>query len=313
MIYLFLVIIAVVILVLVIVMAAVGLYFVNFSLKRHKLDYDFPVSTDPSVIENAKQIRLHKEDWLAKTKADTWSLTTKDNLKLVADFYPVQDSHKYAITVHGYTSCKEDMFQFASYFHDWGFNTLVPDNRAHGQSQGKWIGMGWLDSNDCSGWIDKIVKHDSDAQIFLFGISMGGATVMMTSGLNLPDNVKCIVEDCGYSSVWDQFVFNLKDMFHLPSFPVMNISNITARIICRYNFKEASSLKRLKNAKVPMLFIHGTADTFVPYAMLDKNIKAYGGPYKEVLRVKGATHGQSVSQNLKLYLSTVQTFLNRWF
>ena len=71
--------------------------------------------------------------------------------------------------------------------------------------------------------------------------------------------------------------------------------------------------KNVKKCQIPLLFIHGTADSFVPYAMLDKNIEAYGGPYKEVLRVKGATHGQSVSQDLKLYLSTVQTFLNRWF
>lgn len=296
----------------ILISAAIGLYFVNYALKKQDPSFEFPIPTDPKTLENMEKIRLHKEAWENNRTPQEWTQVSKDNLKLVANFYPNKDSHKYAIVVHGYTSCKEDMLQYGSYFYDWGFNVLAPDNRAHGKSEGKWIGMGWLDSQDHLGWINKIVEYDKDAQITMLGVSMGGATVMMTSGLELPPNVKCLIEDCGYSSVWDQFVFNLKQMFHLPPFPVLNISDLTAKLICHYGLKEASSVERLKKAKVPMLFIHGTADDFVPYCLLDKNTEAYKGPYKEVLRVENATHGEALRVDLDTYLKTVENFESKY-
>lgn len=304
--------ILIIVLAIIVISAAIGLFFVNYALKRQTFRFEFPPATDSVMLKNIDIIKDHKDKWLEKQNPERWTRTTEDGLKLVANYYPNGESHKYAVVIHGYTSCKEDMLTYGSYFYDWGFNVLTPDNRAHGESEGKWMGMGWPDSKDILNWVKEIVKRDPDSQITMLGVSMGGATVMMTSGLDLPENVKCLVEDCGYSSVWDQFSFNLKNMFHLPPFPVLHISDLTAKLICKYGLKEASSLSRLKNAKVPMLFIHGTSDTFVPYCLLDKNVQAYAGPYKEVLRLEGAEHGEAIRKDLNLYLKTVENFVGKF-
>ncbi|MEC2597045.1 alpha/beta hydrolase, partial [Bacillus cereus] len=92
------------------------------------------------------------------------------------------------------------------------------------------VGMGWHDRKDVLIWIQQILKKDPNAEIALFGVSMGGATVMMTSGEDLPSNVKVIIEDCGYSTVIDEFTYQLKDLFHLPKFPVMNAANTVTKL-----------------------------------------------------------------------------------
>lgn len=296
---------------LLIVAALIGRFFVNYALTFHTLDLNFTFEENSDAYKNSQINKEHTDQWLNSAKPERWNQTSFDGLNLIADFYPA-DSHKYVILVHGYTSGKEAMLVFGSYFKDWGYNVLAPDNRAHGESEGKWIGMGWLDSKDHLGWINKIVEKDPEAQITMLGVSMGGATVMMTSGLELPDNVKCLIEDCGYSCVWEEFCGQLKETFHLPPFPVLHISNIASKIIAGYSLKEASSLSRLKKAKLPMLFIHGQEDVFVPYSMLDENIAAYNGPEKVVLRMPEAIHGASLTFNTKLYLETVKTFVDKY-
>lgn len=249
--------------------------------------------------------------WLADAPMEKWDITTNDGLKLIGNFYP-EDSHKYVILIHGYTSNKNDMFVFCPAFAEWGYNILIPDNRAHGESEGKYIGMGWLDADDYLIWLDKIIKYDPQAQITILGVSMGGATVMMLSGLDLPSNVKCLIEDCGYTSVWDEFALKLKEWFRLPTFPFLNFASFASKQMTGYSFKEASSVERIKNAELPMLFIHGTEDSFVNYFMLDDNIEAYGGPEYDVLRVEGAGHGVSILYEPTLYLDKVKEFTDRY-
>ena len=304
--------------------SCVGTYFVNFALKRQTFDPqkmkfdDFSKSEDQmteselAVKRNGDAIEQLTLAWLENQTSERWTLTSSDGLQLVADYYPYENSHRYAILVHGYTGNKHQMLDYGKFFHDWGFNVLTPDNRAHGESQGQWIGMGWLDSYDQLKWINRIVEMDPDAQITMLGVSMGGATVMMTSGLDLPSNVKCLIEDCGYSSVWDEFANELKVIFHLNTWPLLNIADGAAKRTVGYGLKEASSMNRLENAKVPMLFIHGTADDFVSYSMLDENIASYGGPAGEVLRVEGAGHARSLATDYNLYTQTVRNFVFKY-
>ena len=223
------------------------------------------------------------------------------------------DSHDYAVCLHGYTNQPIGMARYVKRFFDRGMNVLAPAARAHERSGGTYIGMGWPERLDVVKWIGTIVKQDPQARIVAFGVSMGGATAMNVAGEQLPDNVKCIIEDCGYTSVWDEFALQLKDVFGLPSFPLLDVADLVCNLRAGYDFHTASSVEQLKKATLPMLFIHGDADTFVPYSMLDQNYEACGSKVKQKLTVHGAAHAQSAQVDPELYWSTVENFLKANF
>lgn len=148
---------------------------------------------------------------------------SEDGLELVGYYIPANTiTTKTVILAHGYSSKGKDMGGFAAFYYDkLGYNVLMPDDRGHGASKGDYIGFGWPDRKDYLLWIRKIVdKVGEEGQIALHGISMGGATVMMISGEALPEQVKVIIEDCGYTSVYDQLAYQLERMYKLPTFPI---------------------------------------------------------------------------------------------
>ena len=251
-----------------------------------------------------------KRAWFAENSQDRW-LTSHDGLALHALYLPrPEPSHKYAVICHGYGSIPQDMGGFASRFYDMGYNILTPAARCHELSQGRYASMGWLERKDIVDWADALVEQDPDAEIVLFGVSMGGATVMMTAGeAGLSPNVRCIIEDCGYTSVWDEFAGELQTMFGLPTFPVLDAASLVSQVRAGFGFKEASSVEQLKKTAVPMLFIHGEEDTFVPYWMLDVVYEACASPEKERLSIPGAGHGEAMRTDPELYWATVEGFL----
>lgn len=221
--------------------------------------------------------------------------------------------HDYAICLHGYTNVPAGMARYAKRFHDRGMTVLTPAARAHERSGGEYIGMGWPERRDVVKWARAIASRDPKARILIFGVSMGGATAMDVAGEKLPSQVKCIIEDCGYTSVWDEFALQLKDVFGLPSFPLLDAANIACNIRAGYDFHTASSVNQLKKATLPMLFIHGDKDTFVPYSMLDQNYDACASTVKQKLTVHGATHAKSAQTDPELYWNTVEAFLKAHF
>ena len=249
-------------------------------------------------------------DWF-EFEGQTVTYQRPDGTVLRASYFP-QEGHKYAILFHGYTGAAWQMAPYGKVYYDMGWSVLTPDALAHGDSGGKYIGMGWLERPDVIGWVNSIISEDAEAEIVLHGVSMGGATVMMAAGEDLPDNVKCIVEDCGYSSVWDEFRLQLKNVFGLPSFPLLNAASLVCQVRAGYSFKEASSVKQLEKASVPMLFIHGDADTFVPFSMLDVVYEACASAEKEKLVVHDAAHGAAADTDPELYWDTVITFVGKY-
>lgn len=247
--------------------------------------------------------------WLEAKLFEELHITAADNTPLFGRILCADSfSHKWAVICHGFTGSGLKMGSCSHHFHTAGYNILLPDLRGCGNSGGKYYGMGWLDSQDMLLWIKQVLARDPDAKIVLTGGSMGGATVMMTTGLDLPANVVAAVEDCGYTTVWDEFTHQLKKVFGLPQFPFLHIANIMAKRRAGYSFKEASSIDRVKCSHTPTLFIHGTADEFVPFSMLDENYKAAACP-KQRLAVEGAGHGVSMDVSPQLYWNTVDSFL----
>ncbi len=301
----------------VLVAYAGGNYLVTYAVYRKTGPAHSVVPASSTSQENAAVISANREKFKASTQTwfDTTSrqvatVKTSEGLTLEADVFEAKyPSRKWAITVHGYSANRQSMYNVASFYNSNGFNVIAPDNRAHGKSEGKYIGMGWLDRKDLLRWINYILEQDMDAQIVLHGISMGGATVMMVSGEKLPSNIRAIVEDCGYTSVWDIFKDELAYLFHLPEFPFLTCADSIAVKRAGYSFRQASSVNQLKKTNIPMLFIHGSNDTFVHPEMLDKVYDACASTVKQKLVIEGAGHAESYLLDPDLYFATVDAFV----
>jgi fermentation-respiration switch protein FrsA (DUF1100 family) len=293
-----------------IVLLFAGNYFYNFAILRRKKEF---LDKDPDLREtNSGAIWNINKEWLQQQPQEELTIESYDELKLHALYIPcIVPSKKTVILVHGYNSWSGSMGGFAQYYAEiLGYNVLMPDLRGHGKSEGRYIGFGWHDRKDMLQWIDFIIgKTGNDTQIVLHGVSMGGATVLMTSGENLPYNVKCIISDCAYSSVAGILGYQVKRMFKLPKFPLIYFTSLVCKLKAGYYIGEASALKQVHNSKLPILFIHGSADKFVPtemvYALYDAAVSS-----KQLLVVEAAAHGTSFWKDPRAYKNAVEEFIH---
>lgn len=298
--------------IIVISISLIGNYFYNLALNP-TTPKDIVFGTPEEAATTSGQVLDSDISWLLNDSNYTDEyITSSDNLKLHS--YQIKNetsSDKWVITVHGYTSEGINMSSYAKKYYDNGYNVLIPDLRAHGLSEGDYIGMGWDDRLDIISWINYILNEDPNAQIILHGVSMGAATVLMTSGEEIPSNVKAIVADCGYTSVWDEFAYQLDDLFSLPEFPILNVSSIVAKIRAGYFLGEASSIDQVKKSKTPILYIHGDQDDFVPYYMMEELYNATSSE-KEMLTIKGAEHAKASEVDPETYWTSVNNFINKY-
>lgn len=298
--------------IIVISLSLIGNYFYNLALNP-TTPKDIVFGTPEEAATTSGQVLDSDISWLLNHSNYTDEyITSSDNLKLHS--YKIKNetsSDKWVITVHGYTSEGINMSSYAKKYYDNGYNVLIPDLRAHGLSEGDYIGMGWDDRLDIISWINYILNEDPNAEIILHGVSMGAATVLMTSGEEIPSNVKAIVADCGYTSVWDEFAYQLDDLFSLPEFPILNVSSIVAKIRAGYFLGEASSIDQVKKSKTPILYIHGDQDDFVPYYMMEELYNATSSE-KEMLTIKGAEHAKASEVDPETYWTTVNNFINKY-
>ena len=219
-------------------------------------------------------------------------------------------SNDWVLAFHGYMGSAAEVTPGAWRFHQWGYNVLMPEARGCGKSGGDYYAMGWDDRLDALDWIDLLNTEYGAANIYLFGVSMGGATVMMITGEELPGNVRAAVEDCGYTSAKAEFAYQLKQLFGLPSFPVMDMASLVTRIRAGYWLGEASALKQVKKSETPTLFIHGSADTFVPAEMVYEVYEA-ATCEKELFVVEGAGHGGASAKGGDAYWWLVRDWFER--
>lgn len=298
--------------IIVISLSLIGNYFYNLALNP-TTPKDIVFGTPEEAATTSGQVLDSDISWLLNHSNYTDEyITSSDNLKLHS--YQIKNetsSDKWVITVHGYTSEGINMSSYAKKYYDNGYNVLIPDLRAHGLSEGDYIGMGWDDRLDIISWINYILNEEPNAEIILHGVSMGAATVLMTSGEEIPSNVKAIVADCGYTSVWDEFAYQLDDLFSLPEFPILNVSSIVAKIRAGYFLGEASSIDQVKKSKTPILYIHGDQDDFVPYYMMEELYNATSSE-KEMLTIKGAEHAKASEVDPETYWTTVNNFINKY-
>ena len=298
--------------IIIISLGLVGNYFYNLALNPNT-PKDIVFGTPEEAAATSGQVLDVDISWLLNDSNYTDEyITSQDGLKLHSYHVKNQSSsNKWVITVHGYTSEGINMSSYAKKYYDNGYNVLIPDLRSHGLSEGDYIGMGWDDRLDIISWINYILNEDPNADIVLHGISMGAATVLMTSGEKIPSNVKVIIADCGYTSVWDEFAYQLDDLFSLPEFPILNVSSIVSKIRAGYFLGEASSIEQVKKSKTPILYIHGDQDDFVPYYMMEELYNETSSE-KEMLTIKGAEHAKASEVDPETYWTTVNNFINKY-
>ncbi len=217
-----------------------------------------------------------------------------------------------AVIVHGYTSNAIEMMQIGyMYHHALHWNILLPDLLAHGLSDGETIQMGWKDRHAVRQWIDVAHKVFSSDTMIVHGISMGAATTMCVAGDPTPDYVRGFVEDCGYTSVWDEFESEQKKQFGLPTFPLLHVTSALCKLHYGWSFGEASPLRQIARCHKPMLFIHGDNDGYVPTAMVYRLYDAKQAD-KELWLGRGSAHAVSYQDHPEEYTATVQKFLDRY-
>lgn len=283
--------------------------------RQDTLRVDLSEMADMAKWEEYKKFITPNREWLQSQALEHVTIRSRDGLKLHADYFPADEpSDRLVICNHGYTGCGiRDCASIAVYFHKLGFDCLLVDHRAHGQSEGDYIGFGVLDRFDCQSWVNYVDERFShQKQIVLYGVSMGATTVLLASALpGLSGSVKAVIADCAFTSPYDVFAHILKRDYHLPAFPVMNINDALCRRKAGYGFRDASTLDAVRVTSLPILFIHGTEDNFVPVWMSRENY-AHCRSEKELLLVEHAAHGASYYEDHDLYEKTVSAFLEKF-
>ena len=269
------------------------------------------VRTD-DILENQAESRDETKEWLEAADSELLNVTTEDGYRMVGQvFYQPEGSagHKWVLLLHGYTGWKEEMYPIACRYAKEGYQILVPDMRCSGESEGDFIGMGWTDRLDNLLWLELILDKDPEAKIALHGQSMGAACALMMSGEEeLSGAVRAVVADSAYTDAYRMFAKQMREWAHLPAFPLLPGASLMLKLRGGYSLREASALEAVRETALPVLFIHGTEDVFVPPEMSRELYEAAAGE-KEILMVEGAGHVQVQDKEPELYYGTVFSFL----
>ena len=258
-----------------------------------------------------KELTESKE-WLSEKNPEQVSVTSFDNLKLTALVLEAENPEKASGTIvfmHGYHSRAYFEFSgFYQYFYKKNYNIILADQRSHGNSEGDFLTFGIKERYDCKRWIEFANKRFSEEKpVYLCGVSMGCSTVLMTLGLDLPKNVKGVIADCGYTSPAEIVSLCIKRDYHLPSVLFMPFINLGMRIKCGYSLYEYSVQKALEENQIPILFVHGTNDKFVPFYMGKANYESCKAPKKFLQTDAG--HAVSFLHDTKEYTAALDEFL----
>ncbi len=285
-------------------------FFIALGSKRRE---DETVPCKNSLFErNADNINLKTGyKWYDSTYKQEVTIKNRKGITLHGmEFRNPENTNVWVIVLHGWTNVKREVSSYAMEHYKRGFNVLIPDLRGHGNSESKFVSMGWLDRLDVVDWTNSIAKENPKAKIILHGVSMGAATTMMTTGEKLPENVVMAIEDCGFMGVKEIFTDQCIRKYHLPPKLVMPQASLVCKLINGFFFGEASCVKQLKKSKTPTLFIHGDKDDFVLLENLEPVYKACAAE-KEKHIIRGAEHAVSSHWYHEEYWQIVNDFVDR--
>ena len=287
------------------------LYMMSFGVKAVHENYDRDVPKYEQFEILAGRM-LADVDHLLTVPYETVSIMSRDGLKLCGRYYHYDDHSPLVILCHGYhgSAIRDSVggFRIAK---EQGCNILIIHQRAHGESDGRTITMGIKERFDCIDWIRYMLRRlGDDTRICLMGVSMGAATVLMASGLpELPKQVKCVMADCGYSTIRGMIAEVMKMMGYPVKlgYPFVRLASM---IYGGFDPDETSPKEALKDCKIPVLLVHGDHDGLVPCEMSYENYEVITSE-KELLIVNGANHGVSYFVDQEKYISAAKTFMKK--
>lgn len=301
------------------VSAALAVLIIGGAYICYRLAFAVPRSQKNRLLElpDNEQYAPYRESAAALMKSVTEipfeevSVLSHDGLTLYGKYYETAPGAPLQIMFHGYRSSAErDFCGGLPEALKLGFNVLLPDQRAHGKSGGRALSFGINESRDCLAWVNYALKRfGEDTKILFYGMSMGASTVLMATALPLPENVKGIVADCGYSSP-AAIIKKVVTERHYPVVPTYALIRLGGKLFGGFDIEKHSAVKALKNCDIPVLFIHGEDDRFVPCDMGRENYAACRSDKKKLLTVPCAGHGISYMADKEAYLKALNEFLS---
>lgn len=292
-------------------------YFFLFACYRKPLFGSKKIGETPNLTGYQMERLLDDIEWLEAQNIENVHYYARKGVSLSARLIRNKSSEKkVAVLVHGYRSTPQNFACIARhYFEELGYALLIPDQRAHGESDGRFITFGYEESTDMFFWA-RYIQHTfgSDVAIVYHGVSMGAATVAMMPEMHLPKCIKGLIVDCGYTSATEIFEYILKKDFNVPKIlakPILKVASLISEVVADFPFEECDTVEAVKKAKIPMLFIHGTKDKFVPSEMSVEMYEACSSDVKDLLLVEGAGHAMSYLTDSKLYEERLDGFLSK--
>lgn len=282
-------------------------FYVTEKQKKESESRDIP---NGEIYEPYRELMVNWRNEAKSLVKEEVTITSFDGLTLHGKYYEFSKGAPIELMFHGYRgSAQRDLCGGVQRCFKLGRNALIVDQRTSGESEGNVITFGVNESRDCLSWIDFMLDHfGSDIKIILTGISMGASTVMMAAGMELPKNVIYVLADCGYTSQKEIIKKVIRQM-KLPAGILYPFVKLGARLFGHFDLEERTALEAMKKTKIPVIFIHGDTDDFVPCSMSEENFNACIAP-KKLLIVKGAGHGLGYLVDNEGYFKALVEFSN---
>lgn len=283
-----------------------GVTYATFKVGSIKtFDFIFKKNQKPDNISKKEQ------EWFEKSNVKELNINSFDGLKLYGYLVENNKTDNYIILVHGIWSSHTFMIPYAKKLSELGYNILLVDQRASGKSEGEYYSYGYFESFDIVAWSNYLIQENANVNIALMGVSMGAATCMMTTQIGMQENVKCIVEDCGFSCIKDEVKHVLKTKYNIAkSDLIMSIVEKKLYEKFKLHYCDISAKNCLNTNVLPIMFIHGDDDNFVPFKMA-KELYDINPGEKIYYPVKGKAHARCCEN--KNYFKDVDQFIKKYF
>ena len=278
-----------------------------------------PLGEDEYELPRGEIYEVFREDminWVKQARKmphEDFEIQSHDGLTLRGRFYEYEKGAPMEIMFHGYEGSGErDLSGGIERCFALGRSAFIIDQRASGRSDGHVSTFGIKERLDCRRWIDFAIEHfGPDVKIGITGVSMGAATVIMTAGEKLPENVKFVLADCGYSSA-KEIISKVIDEMKLPSKLLYPFVRLGGRIFGGFDLEETSPIEASKNMTVPIVFVHGDTDDFVPFEMSERMYNVCTQDKKALIRIPNAGHGLAYPVARETYIEELRRLGNEW-
>ena len=258
--------------------------------------------------KNGIEVSEADKEWVS-AKAESVFVENHEGIKLHAlEIQNKNVSDSYVIICHQYGESALSMGEYAKHFYELGFNIILPDLRGHGESGYDKASMGWEDRFDIVKWVEYLVNCNENAKIFLFGVSMGGSAVAMTAPEKMPENVKGVIADSCYLSVWES-VKGYLEYKKIPVFPTLNMASAFCEFRNGWSFKDISTLAQAEKTELPILYIHGEYDVFVPVSQSNDIFEACPSEKAEQVVIQDGEHARNLKADEDEYWTAVDMFI----